>query len=298
MKHRISALGNLEKYKEKYHAIEKELSLQYSKIQQKELQIAQIEKEMFAKDEQIRAIRGKLDRERAQFESERINSKKKYAKKLEDCRDRARQMLEEKDKQLLLLQNVKNNTPPSSNTNDIKIINNNYNYQMNVKYDKETQTVADEYISESEQHAQQHQTVEGMVTEEEEDEKKNDSGPDAMAASNITIIYHQKQKIKAFEERLKRLKELLAESEEQHKRKNVQLESLKASSNFGIENVEMSLNHSEYLKNALLQYFDGKISVHQLLSVVTVGLRLSDNEQKKAKNSKLLLEQATKSWWG
>merc|ERR1712190_102277 len=132
-----------------------------------------------------------------------------------------------------------------------------------------------------------------MMTEG--DEKKNELAiaeePIGGNPSNITIIYHQKQKIKLFEERLKQLTALLVESEAQHKRKKTPPQMEAAAS---------SLNHSEYLKNALLQYFDAKISVQELLAVVSVGLNLDEKERKKAKQGKLMTEQTakSKSWWG
>jgi len=94
------------------------------------------------------------------------------------------------------------------------------------------------------------------------------------------------------------LAELLAESEEQHKRKNMQMEELKVAK-FATKNEESSSwNHSEYLKNALLQYFDGKIDLNNLISVVSVGLNLDEEEREKAKQGKLVTEQTAKSWWG
>jgi len=298
LKDRLSTLSNMEKYKEKYHAIEKKLALKQSTLKLKELQIAENQKQIASKDGEIKEVQQKLENERASFESEIVNSKKRYVQKLDDYRDRARQMLQAKDEQLMLLQNANKNANAAANTNDIKIINNNYNYPFfDVKYDKETQTAPyPEYISETTDIDQE--TVEGMLIEDE----KNESTQDPVSASNITIIYHQKQKIKAFEERLKRLQELLAESEEQHKRKNLKMEQLKASS-FKMEKgakdeAKDDWNHTEYLKNAILQYFDGKISINQLLSVVTVGLSLNEDEKKKAKNSKLISEQTTTSWWG
>merc|ERR1739844_175789 len=138
--------------------------------------------------------------------------------------------------------------------------------------DRQTQTM--QYTSEDEE------TMEGMMTEG--DEKNDNAKP-----NNVTIIYHQKQKIKMFEQRLSRLQELLAESENQHKRKNIHMEEMKMSAMKSDSKTSKNAepwNHSEYLKNPLMQYFDAKITIHQLLAVVSVGLSLDEEEQEKAKN--------------
>merc|ERR1711951_6875 len=94
-------------------------------------------------------------------------------------------------------------------------------------------------------------------------------------------------------ERLRRLQELLNKSEEEHKRKDMELEQIRVryAQMEQAKDVKRSVDNSQYLKNALLQYFDGRIAIEQLLQIAAVGLSFNEEEKKKARSSKLMTEQ-------
>mmetsp|Transcript_20485 Transcript_20485/g.32783 ORF Transcript_20485/g.32783 Transcript_20485/m.32783 type:complete len:181 (+) Transcript_20485:1-543(+) len=141
-------------------------------------------------------------------------------------------------------------------------------------------------------------------------EHDHDNIDHIMSTSHIAALAkiqtQRDQKVREFQERLRRLQELLNKSEQEHKRKDSELHYLR--DRFAqiqqAQDVKRSADNTEYLKNALLQYFDGTISVNQLVSVAAVGLHFSDEEQKKAQNSKLMhgnegiIGGYVKSWWG
>lgn len=94
--------------------------------------------------------------------------------------------------------------------------------------------------------------------------------------------FHDNQEIRGLEDRVQRLEGLLSESDEEHKRKDSELEQIQI--------------YSQYLKHSLLQYCDGKIAVKQMLQIAAVGLDFSEEEKKKANSSKLVIEE-TSTWW-
>eukprot|EP01083_Nonionella_stella_P317163 1153404_1 len=151
----------------------------------------------------------------------------------------------------------------------------------------------------------------GIQTDAYDVSSNNEDQTDMIAAfidniknSKIKILYYEK--IRGFEKRLKRLQELLHKSEQLHKRKNSQLQYLKTtfmSNNQSQDDMKKFVDNSEYLKSTILQYFEGNISVDQLLSVMSVGLGFNEEELRKAESSKLVMAQSgsgiggyVKSW--
>eukprot|EP01083_Nonionella_stella_P133001 404393_1 len=151
----------------------------------------------------------------------------------------------------------------------------------------------------------------GIQTDAYDVSSNNEDQTDMIAAfidniknSKIKILYYEK--IRGFEKRLKRLQELLHKSEQLHKRKNSQLQYLKTtfmSNNQSQDDMKKFVDNSEYLKSTILQYFEGNISVDQLLSVMSVGLGFNEEELRKAESSKIVMAQSgsgiggyVKSW--
>merc|ERR1712130_184021 len=151
------------------------------------------------------------------------------------------------------------------------------------------------------------------VTKQVMDEVKSREDSDNMdamiSAQNIAVLAQMQaqrdHKLREFQERLRRLQELLNKSEEEHKRKDSELEQIRVryAQIEQAKDVKRSVDNSRYLKNALLQYFDGRIAIEQLLQIAAVGLSFNEEEKKKARSSKLMTEQTASmggvfgSWW-
>merc|ERR550525_759331 len=143
------------------------------------------------------------------------------------------------------------------------------------------------------------------VTKQVMDEVKSREDTDNMdamiSAQNIAVLAQMQaqrdHKLREFQERLRRLQELLNKSEEEHKRKDSELEQIRVryAQIEQAKDVKRTVDNSQYLKNALLQYFDGRIAIEQLLQIATVGLNFNEEEQKKARGSKLMTEQTASS---
>ena len=388
LKEQLKSLST-ENWAEKYQEIEKQISTLKTELQNKKLESAEIQSKLLLKERELSIIKEEFEKEkeeiRNEFESEKVNSKKKFQKKLEDYRVRAREMLEEKDKQLSIARSRLKNARNGSVSPHPAEMNNNYNYSMDLKFDKETQTeyqyvtdslppqyqdnnigdqdnynqYQDEYaeqiqeVQEEEEQVMMSGNVDGgnetvgnnasdMITSTDDlvaalqpplnatvinkptvDENKDnqqgtsngggrsnkDNIDQVMSSANIAAMARMQvqrdAKVREFQDRLRRLQELLNKSEEEHKRKDSELEYFrgKFAQIEQAQDVKKTADNSEYLKNALLQYFDGNIDSNVLVKIVAKGLNFSEEETKKAQGGKLLNNDAgiggyVKSWWG
>ena len=297
LKEQMSSLSS-ENWAQKYEQIEQKLAGQTKDLQNKKLEIADIRKKLLLKEREMNVIQEEFEREkdeiRNEMDEEMMIAKKKFAKKLEDYRLRAREMLEEKDKQLLV---ARSRLKSARNSSHSPMIEQNH-FEFAIKSDKETQTQleqAEESIldgvnenviiqSTDDLIAALKPPMNATIASQEKDEEvvdDKDADENQMLSAMAQMQMERDYKIREFQDRLRRVQELLNKSED----------------------VKKSADNSEYLKNALLQYFDGKIDLNNLISVVSVGLRFNDEEQKKAKSCKLIEDQAgmiggyVKSWW-
>ena len=74
--------------------------------------------------------------------------------------------------------------------------------------------------------------------------------------------------------------------------------------------VKKSADNLEYLKNVLLSYFEGKTDVKTTISVVSAVLKFNNEEERKAREGKLAINDTTNisgtignvlsigNWWG
>ena len=348
LKEKLKALSS-EDWATKCEELEKQLALQQQEMQHRRVELADAQSAVLVKDRQLTIQREEFEKEkgdlRGELEAEQAESKKKFARKLEEYRVRAREMLEEKEKQLVIarsrLKNARNGSvSPMPTPSEL---NNAYRFSSEIRFDKETQTHFEPlYVPETVHY--DHPQSRRMSTEEHpiqstddlvaalqppvsaslgiqqnvdevkdsEDVQQMGAGTDSMdhmiSAQNIAALAQMQaqrdHKLREVQERLRRLQELLSKSEEEHKRKDSELEQIrvKYAQIARAKDVKRTVDNSEYLKNALLQYFDGRIAIEQLLQIATVGLSFNEEEQKKARGSKLLTEQTSSggvfgSWW-
>ena len=223
----------------------------------------------------------------SEFETEKEKIKKKYLKQFEDYRIRARSMLEEKEKQLVSMRNMlKKFDVPVSRTNDHdddgmrKNKNKNQN-KNSVDFDKDKSDVID---------------------------------PTSLA-SMARLQAAREQQMQQLTSRLRRLQELLKKSEETQHSKDNELSFLRQqlSRMNEAQDVKKSADNLEYLKNVLLNYFQGKTDVKATISVVASVLKFSADEETKAREGKVAISDnygsnnisgaigsvlSIGSWWG
>jgi len=221
----------------------------------------------------------------AQHEVALAALRKKMAQKTEEVRRRAREMLEDKDRQLAVSRNRLNATRSGSVSRAASPM----------------PAPTDEFFADKE-----------TQTEGAEDGDEDVQGGDGDEADvDIAVLARlqtaREGKVREFQSRLRRLQELLRKSEEEHKRKDSELGFVRSqlAQIEGAKDVQKTADNSAYLKNALLQYFDARIDIKQLADIAAVGLRFSAEEQSKAQSAKLLNEEDNagiggyvKSWWG
>eukprot|EP01083_Nonionella_stella_P071118 190842_1 len=315
LKQDLSSLST-ENWAQKYKQIEAQLSTQKSELQNKKVELGECNSKLLLKERELSLIAQEFDKEkedmRSQFETEKANAKKKFNAKLDDYRQRAREMMQQKDKQLSIARNRLN-----SKTQLVPSVLDSYDHETQTE-DKETQTdLIEVYYDDAPVAADDHVIItstDDLVAALQpplnatiEDKDKNME--QVMSTSNIAAMARMQtqrdHKVREFEDRVRRLQELLNKAQEEHKQKDGELHYLKTKLEQieQAQDVKKSADNSEYLKNALLQYFDAKININQLVSVAAVGLRFNEEEQKKAKNSKLIHQQDgyiggyVKSWW-
>ena len=358
LKEQLKALSS-EDWASKCQELEKELAAQKQEVQHRKVELAEAQSAVLLKERQLAIQQEEFQKERGdirgEVESELAESKRKFARKLEEYRVRAREMLQEKEKQLVMarsrLKNARNGSVSPMDTATAPDINNAYRFSAELRFDKETQTAFEPLYSVHTEPLQfDHHAVDSkaasMVMEEQpiqstddlvaalrppvsaaldgqvravDETKDSDSvsplvgGSDNLdqmiSAQNIAVLAQMQaqrdHKLREFQDRLRRLQELLNKSEDEHKRKDSELERIQAryAQIAQAQDVKRSVDNSEYLKNALLQYFDGRIAIEQLLQIAAVGLSFNEEEKRKARDGKRMTEQTSAmggvfgSWW-
>jgi len=104
--------------------------------------------------------------------------------------------------------------------------------------------------------------------------------------------------------RIRHLQELLNNSEEQNKQKETILNHLKQQMDriSESEDIKKNADNTQYLKNVLLSYFEGRTDVKQTISIVSAVLKFTPEEenkvrQKQSAQSSISNVFNTKLWW-